>query len=259
MSIAQRMRYAVNIWRRDGLRALLAALIVRSKLHASINKKFMWRSGFSYELRFWDDWIRTQGSPRPEKYQERVNPDEPFLERLIAYLPPQPEIRILDVGAGPLTNLGKKWAGKHLDITAVDALAEDYDRILAKYHVIPVVRTQKLEAEKITQRFPSNSFDFVYASNSIDHVYDPEQAILQMIEVVKKGCCVVLEHYENEAVNENYSGFHQWNFSQSAEGDFLISTKSTVLNMTLKYADICTITCKRIDPKMLATIILKKE
>jgi SAM-dependent methyltransferase len=162
-------------------------------------------------------------------------------------LPPQTEVHILDVGAGPLTYLGKKYEGKHVNITAVDPLSDEYDRILDKYQIQPLVRTQKLAAEDLTKRFPSGTFDLVFARNCIDHAYNPKRAILQMIEVVKSGRYVLLEHRPNEAENENYSGLHQWNFSLSTNGDFLISSKFEKVNMTKKCLELCTITCEMVN------------
>jgi SAM-dependent methyltransferase len=99
-----------------------------------------------------------------------------------------------------------------VDHRDIDALADQYDAILDKYHIMPSVRTEKLEAEKIAQRFPANTFDLCFARNCLDHAYDPEDAILQMITVTKPGCYVLLEHFRNEAEENGYEGLHQWNF-----------------------------------------------
>ena len=130
------------------------------------------------------------------------------------------------------------------NIIAVDPLADEYDKILHKYSIEPLIRTKKLSAEKLTKEFPSNTFDLVFARNCIDHAYDPEKAILQMIAVVKRNSYVLLEHRPNEADNQNYHGLHHWNFSVSSEGDFLISSKSKQLNITTKYKKICSVSCE---------------
>jgi hypothetical protein len=81
-----------------------------------------------------------------------------------------------------------------------------------------------------------------------------------MIDVVKKGRYVLLEHCPNEAEATKYSGLHQWNFDLSPDGDFLIKSKSNVTNMTQKYADRCTISCELLSEDgedWLVTRILK--
>ena len=126
----------------------------------------------------------------------------------------------------------------------MDALAYEYDELLRKHGVDPPVRTQRLDAEGLTRRFSANTFDLGVARNCLDHAYKPERAVLQMLAVVKRGRYVLLEHFRNEAETQNYAGLHQWNFDVSADGDFLIRSKSDVVNMTQKYARRCTISVK---------------
>jgi SAM-dependent methyltransferase len=110
------------------------------------------------------------------------------------------------------------------------------------------VRTRHADAEHLTARFPANHFDFVYARNCLDHSYDPERAITQIVEVTKPGCYALLEHLPNEGESEEYGGFHQWNFSSSPAGEFIISAPSKpTVNMTTKYRSVCTITCEESD------------
>src|SRR5438105_2536804 len=61
------------------------------------------------EVVFWRDWFSTQGLGWPEDYKSRLDASFPiqnhvgrFLEQLV-----NNPIHILDVGAGPLTKLGK--------------------------------------------------------------------------------------------------------------------------------------------------------
>lgn len=198
-----------------------------------------WSRDIPSEVRFWEHWIASKGLAWPEDYIRRLDPDCPLQERPAALLPPGEEPHILDVGAGPLTVLGKTAPGKRLRITAVDALAYYYNRLLGAYRVTPLVRTERLEAEQLTSHFAADSFDLAYARNCLDHCYDPEQAILQMVEVVKPGCWVLLEHYANEGQHNKYDGLHHWDFDISPAGDFLIRSANGVTNMTQKHAERC--------------------
>lgn len=244
MSILGKYSKAINVLKDDGFQGIVSILISKYRLPIPQSTKYKWKAGIKSEIQFWDAYFRTKGLQWADTYGLGFDPDLPLQPRPAALLPPQTEVHILDVGAGPLTYLGKKCEGKHINITAVDPLSDEYDKILDKYQIQPLVRTQKLAAEDLTKRLPSNTYDLVFARNCIDHAYDPERAILQMIDVVKSGRYVLLEHRPNEAENENYSGFHQWNFSLSANGDFLISSKFKRVNMTKKYAELCTITCE---------------
>ena len=210
--------------------------------------KLRWKVGVSSEVDFWDSWFRTKGLEWATDYIERFDPNLALQSRPAALLPEQPKagkIRILDVGAGPLTYLGKKSGMREIEIVAVDPLAAEYDHILAKYQVSPPVKTEKLDAERLSVRFKPDTFDLVTARNCLDHSYNPEKAILEMISVVKPKCYVLLEHYENEALTANWQGLHQWNFSMSVNGDFIISSRLHQVNFSEKYSQLCSTSCER--------------
>ena len=251
---------AVRAYRERGFGGVLRAVVRRLKLPAT--SKSRWRKGIGSEAEFWDSYFRTRGLEWPDDYRERLDPDRPLQPRPAALLPAGTDLRVLDVGAGPLTYLGKKVEGRQISITAVDPLADTYDELLAKYDVRPVVRTTKLEAEHLDRQFAPGTFDLVFARNCIDHSFDPERAILNMVGVVKDHCYVLLEHRPNEAETNKYTGLHQWNFSTSQAGEFIIRGRDSSVNITEKYAGSFRATCEMVtDPQeegeWLITRILK--
>jgi len=258
MSILRKARTVVKVFREHGFYGIVSIFESKYGIQIPQSSKFKWKAGIRSEIQFWDDYFCTRGLQFGDDYRNRFDPNLALQPRLAVLLPAQKEVHILDVGAGPLTYLGKKYKGKHINITAVDPLADEYDRMLDKYQIQPIVRTQKLAAENLRKRFPLNTYDLVIARNCIDHAYNPERAILQMIDVVKSDRYVFLEHMLNEAENMNYSGLHQWNFSMSTKGDFIISSKFEKVNMAKKYAERCTITCEIMDGAWLITVIQKK-
>ena len=178
--------------------------------------------GILLEIRFWRKWFKTHGFLWPEEYKLRLDPTTPLDPALMPYLAGLDDpIQILDVGAGPLTALGKVWEGHHLQITAVDPLAHYYQWIMDSYRINPPVRTQKLAGEELSTRFPAGHFDFVFSRNAIDHSVDPLLCIQEMIKVAKVGKTTLLIHQENEGVKEKYVGLHHWNFTVE-NGDFII-------------------------------------
>jgi SAM-dependent methyltransferase len=175
------------------------------------------------EVGFWHKWLESKGHIWPEAYQYRTDPNLEFQWFIQPYCPSEDgaHLRILDVGAGPMTALGKKWGKRSLEITAIDPLAEDYDRSLAATGHMPLVRTIKGDAEALVPQFGSNVFDFVWAQNCVDHMVDPFKAIDQMLAVVKPGRFVMLEHAVNEGETMAYDGLHQWNLC-IRDGRFVI-------------------------------------
>lgn len=184
-----------------------------------------WEGGLPGELGFWRDYMITHGEPYwKEDYRARMDPETPLSGYITRFLgAPDRRIEILDVGAGPVTILGKRYPGYEVAITAVDALAEGYDQVLRELNITPLVRTQICETERLTERFAAGRFDVVFAHNTLDHHRDPVQSIREMIQVTRVGGYVVMSHFENEGLREGYNNLHQWNLSKEGE-DMIVWT-----------------------------------
>ncbi len=183
----------------------------------------LWAERLDDETAFWYGWLRDRGGEWPEDYAQRMDPEFELQPEVRAYLDPASggRLRILDVGSGPLTILGKRWGDRTLEITATDPLAEQYAMLFERVGTTPPVIPVHSVAEQLTDTFEEGSFDLVYARNCLDHGYDPLQSILEMVKVAKPGCVVLLQHAINEGEHEGYGGLHQWNFCLR-EGRFQI-------------------------------------
>ena len=193
-----------------------------------------WERELGSELSYWKEYIDSGGLEWPDEYAERLDPTAPLREHLItARLADvsSATVSILDVGAGPMTTLGKTYPGKTLAITAVDPLAAGYDRLLEEGALTPPVRTLPCRGEDLLEHFVPESFDVAYARNSLDHGDDPLLIIRNMVRLVRPGGLVVLRHYRTEGETELYSGLHQWNF-EIQDGDFLVWSRWARHNVT---------------------------
>jgi SAM-dependent methyltransferase len=224
----------------DSLKDMFSRLIgVNSPQQA----KQKWTSALPEEIKFWDKWLRNSGEPWPDDFKFRCDPNAPLQGDIVRALAKQPgEVaEILDVGAGPLTFLGKQAPGLTIHITAVDPLADEYDRLLEQYHIQPLVRTQMGFAERLAEIFPADRFDMVTAQNCMDHSYDPLLAFRQMLVVIKPNGVIHLAHMTNEGQSQNYEGLHQWNFFER-EGHFCISNQRETIDVSQELAGVATIT-----------------
>lgn len=201
-----------------------------------------WENGIPMELMFWDMWLASGGEPWPEDFQYRSTPTAALQEHIMEALGTQVgiDVTILDVGAGPLTYLGKQWAGHNLIITAVDPLADEYDKLLHKHHVTPLVRTQKGFAEQLVTQYGTNRFDLVHARNCIDHSNDPWRAIQEMVAVAKPRGLIYMHHAVNEAQTQNFQGFHQWNLF-CKNGDLYIGDQRQEINVSQRLAPVAAV------------------
>jgi hypothetical protein len=107
-----------------GLRRRLQRLALRT----DAGRRLVWREkGVEHELDFWTRWFESEGLHWPDDYRRRLDPEAPLEEELVADrldALPGDTVAILDVGAGPLTFLGKRHPRKALELTPIDALAD---------------------------------------------------------------------------------------------------------------------------------------
>jgi hypothetical protein len=89
--------------------------------------------------------------------------------------------------------------------------------------ITPPIRTQFSFAEDLSGRFEPGKFDLITCMNALDHALEPMWGILEMMLVLSNGGKIFLSHAINEAENEKYSGFHQWNFD-------MVDAKFTIWN-----------------------------
>lgn len=193
-----------------------------------------WVLGVYSEVEFWRVWIRTRGAFWRDDYARRLRVDTALDDQAASLLPtnvPAGEIKILDVGSGPLSGLGVTHKGERLDVIAADPLAKAYQRMYQEFNVIPPIPVKLAFAEDLTVFFQKSEFDLVVCQNALDHTFDPWRALRQMIEVSKPGGFVLLRHARNEAENQKYSGLHQWNLDASPDGDFIIWNKNSSFNV----------------------------
>jgi SAM-dependent methyltransferase len=139
--------------------------------------------------------------------------------------------RVLDVGAGPITPLGRMFGGTQIDLVAVDPLADRYNALLDELGIVTPIRTVKAEGERLLELFAPDSFDVACVTNALDHCYDPVVVIGQMIEVVRPGGKVLTDHYTNEGERRLYRGMHLWNI-QERDGHLVIWNPDRSVDVT---------------------------
>jgi SAM-dependent methyltransferase len=183
-----------------------------------------WRSGIDRELAWWRGYLASGGLSQPEEFRFRFDRDAPLQPHVARVLPPLEDgagHRILDCAAGPATTLGKTLDGRHLAITAVDALAEPYRALLDELGLVPPMPTLPGEVERLDTLFAADRFDLVYMRFALDHCYDPLAALRQMARVARPGGVVMVEHYRDEA-EAAYQGLRQWDL-RPEPGDLVVA------------------------------------
>ncbi len=200
-----------------------------------------WLNGIQDEIKFWDLFFQSKGSV--------INGcTEDIFNEVTAYAPAftleddicKTETKFLDAGSGPYSRCGVITNKTKLDFTAVDPLASIYKALKDKHSIDTKIQPQTAMVENLSSKFKENEFDIVHMSNSLDHSFDPILGLWQMLYVCKVGGKIILRHHQNEAENENYQGFHQWNLSLE-NNKFIIwrpGIKFDVSKILSEYAEI---------------------
>lgn len=195
------------------------------ELPKDLGERFeLWASGIPYELAFWTHWATTRGGAWPDEFAQRMNAATPLVSWIAdhAIRMELTHLRVLDVGAGPVTSIGyAPPPGMTIDVVATDPLADAYARIFDALGLQRPVPTIFAPAEELSAFLPAESFDIVHCRNALDHSFDPIRGLAEMLRVVRTGGILLLYHNPNEAESEAYSGFHQYNFDVE-EGRFII-------------------------------------
>lgn len=179
-----------------------------------------WAAGIPHELRFWTDWARTKGGRWPDEFAKRMNPATPLAPWILgqALKASLNHIRILDVGAGPVTSLGYvPPKGMTMELIAIDPLAGAYAQEFGALGLTPPVTTQFALAEELSAFLPSESFDIVHCRQAIDCCFDPLRGLTEMLRLLKPGGVMMLYHMPNQAEAAGYAGLRQYNLEVEDE------------------------------------------
>lgn len=225
-----------------------------------------WEKEIGSETSFWDKWCATKGLEWKDRFKMKTNPNTKLQDFLLPYINKNYEkTTILDVGAGPLTEINKKYDFSKIEITPVDPLAREYQKILEKHKIKPIIETELGYGERLTEQFKENTFDITYSRNAIDHSHNPLKFIEEMIKVTKREHFIFIRVFENEGTHQKWSGFHKWNFFLKKPWLFskkydlwLKSKKSKRINITKKFKEIVDVVKIRKDDRQI-TLVLKKK
>ncbi|MFZ2727425.1 MAG: methyltransferase domain-containing protein [Methylococcaceae bacterium] len=171
-----------------------------------------WLSNIQEEVDFWRMWMTS------EKYAHlkdaRLKNNKIVSQGIINLLglSEGSQIKLLDVGSGPISTLGSEHDNFDIQLHPVDPLAEEYNKLLDELNLSQCPRIVKGTGESLKELFTENHFDFVNSANALDHSYNPLLCIQNMVHVCKPSGWVNIVTVQNEGQRQNYQGLHQWNF-----------------------------------------------
>lgn len=189
-----------------------------------VDPKKIWEETYKSEseVEFFEGVIAQIGQgDEPTLMEKRLQPNRELAEKITNYLDGEPRsLRILDIGAGPLSTVGTAWDGQPIDLIPLDPFGDKYSELWDKYGHNPPVRTRQGVGEEIDTLFPEAHFDIIHSQNALDHTYQPMVILQKAMTRLKPGGWLMLFHKDNEG-KRVYNDFHQWNLTED-DGEFVI-------------------------------------
>ncbi len=119
-------------------------------------------------------------------------------------------LKTLEIGSGPNSNLSYWVDNKLLEVTAIDPLAEIYDKIMIKLNYKYPITPIKLKGEDLLKHFRKESFHIVFAQNSLDHAEDPIKCFRNAYYLLKKGGLIFVCSNFKEGTRKSWMGLHKF-------------------------------------------------
>ena len=146
---------------------------------------------------------------------ELFNKPNPLIDYLVPLIGDKKEIKIADIGSGPISKIGHYLDDIKVKIYNSDK--RDFKGFYEKYNIESYVDIEYQDMEKLT--YADNFFDVVHCANALDHTVNALAAVKEMIRICKPGGWV----YIDCSLDQLSTGYkHYWN--AKADGKFINNT-----------------------------------
>ena len=160
---------------------------------------------------------------RSKPLVDNFNKAVPLIDELLPFIGDKKEVKIADIGSGPVSSIGSYLPGVKVKVYPSDV--QDFTewwetrRNWWKVNVKPFLPVERQDMEKLT--YPNDFFDIVWCHNALDHTRNAKEAVKEMIRVCKTGgwICIIC------SLDQLSTGYlHYWNAKQ--DGTFTNGSES---------------------------------
>jgi len=211
------------------------------------NMNRQWHKGKKASLVFYEGKIN-----RKAEQFNRIFPLSSYFGSMMGL---QNEVLIADLGSGMFSTTGSTWPGVTVRLFPSDALADEYNEILKKHNIIPVIPVVRQDMTDL--KYQDNLFDIVHCANALDHCHDPAKALKEMYRVCKRRGWIYLRHFNNVAEDQHYKGLHMWNISRTDDGDCLFRSQTDSFLLSFLFPGVETVIKKEM-PYDSDTMVVSK-
>ena len=117
---------------------------------------------------------------------------------------------------------------KLLEVTAIDPLADIYDKIMRKLNYKYPITPITLKGEDLLEHFREETFHIVFAQNSLDHAEDPIKCFSNAYFLLKKGGLLFVCSNIKEGSRKFWTGMHKFDIYVENNELFLANQKGKV-------------------------------
>ena len=176
------------------------------------------QKGVNHEINFWKTFVKSERFLQGWVSQEKTPELNQIVYMFINTLNPE---EVLDLGSGPVSILNGTFPKEK--ITTCDPLSQLYQEIFpfSTYGITP---PEDYPCEELPEEW-TGRFPLVHMSNALDHTRSPQEALQSLTRVCRADGHIIIQGFTNEAVHENYQGFHQWNLRLEGN-DLMIGSKN---------------------------------
>lgn len=168
--------------------------------------------GIDHELNYWRGFVESDRFKT--NWLSKPNPEMDLYPELKEAATDAARVgMILDVGCGVISYL--RGFVPDGNFVCCDPLAPFY-QLFFDYAEHGEQIPDAYPAENLWSHYPEKCFRLVHMSNALDHCADPVKVMDNLFFITESyGGKVIIQGFENEAVNENWQGMHRWNLTVS--------------------------------------------
>ncbi len=195
-----------------------------------------WLNGIPYEIAFWSSIYNNKKSRKKLFLWTQNNYGiNHKIFNLDEFLFNKKQPTVLDVGCGMSFRTKYLLENYKVNLHYIDPLADYFNKIAVKNKVnVPDIQFGMLEY--LSAFFQSDSISLIFIFNALDHSQNPVKGLFECFDILEIGGVIYLQHHNNEAENESYRGFHQFNIT-IIDNELIIWNKKDRYNINELFAE----------------------
>jgi ubiquinone/menaquinone biosynthesis C-methylase UbiE len=225
---------ATNLVKSGNLRILILLMLNHVRLIVLSRLRYWGKQDFYSEIRLWNNIVglitidRKWAAQYRLEYPQEINQ---FIHQLKQTFP-QENLRVLEIGSGPISKLREGTAD--FELYCLDPLASEYTRL----HRIVKMKTNfkfiQATCEDLCQTSRKALFHLLYACNSLDHTDNPALCLEGMYNMLKPRGLLYVESHESEGSRLGWYGLHKFDLTPKGADLYLGTKDGKVQNITAK-------------------------